>query len=69
MEISGIYGIYNKAKGIWYIGQSSDVLRRFGNHKSNLRHNNHENKHLQRAFNKYGEDAFVFQILEICPVE
>jgi hypothetical protein len=29
-------------------------------HRCDLRHNRHDNKYLQNAWNKYGEDAFTF---------
>jgi group I intron endonuclease len=38
-------------------------------HKYTLRNNIHINEHLQRAFNKYGEEAFDFEILEECKEE
>lgn len=34
-----------------------------------LRHNRHYNKHLQSAWNKYGEDNFDFIVLEECTKE
>lgn len=49
-----------------YVGSSADVNRRLRGHLSNLKSNIHENVILQRAFNKYGEDAFSFEILETC---
>jgi group I intron endonuclease len=33
-------------------------------HQSNLRNNKHKNQYLQNAWNKYGETAFVFGIIE-----
>lgn len=36
-------------------------------HRSSLRANRHHAKHLQRAWNKYGEKAFQLVILQICP--
>lgn len=34
-----------------------------------LRADKHPNKHLQKSFNKYGECAFIFEILASCPLE
>ncbi len=55
----GIYKIVNKITGKVYIGQSVNVFHRTGTHRSNLNANkNNENKHLQSAWNKYGEENF-----------
>ena len=31
-----------------------------------MRHNKHQNDHLQKSFNKYGEECFVFEIVSEC---
>jgi len=60
----GIYIIRNLVNNKIYIGSSVNIKRRFSQHKSTLRHNTHRNKHLQNAWNKYGEINFEFVILE-----
>ena len=65
----GIYMILNKNNGKIYIGQSIDAEYRMKKHKQQLTGNYHLNTHLQRAWNKYGEDAFEFNLLEKCPKE
>ena len=65
----GIYLIFNLANQRVYIGQSKNVKTRLAIHKSSLRHSNHSNDYLQNAFNKYGEDKFVFRSVEYCEVE
>jgi len=51
-----------------YVGSTTRLFcQRIGDHKSNLRNNKHSNIHLQRAFNKYGEENFKFEILEEYP--
>ena len=62
----GIYIITNKQSGKFYIGKSKNIEGRFAHHKAELRHNNHYNIHLQRAWNLYGEESFVFSVLEEC---
>ncbi len=51
-----------------YIGQSTDIKNRWMRHKSELNNNRHINNHLQSAWNKYGEDCFVFAVIEECSV-
>ena len=48
-----------------YYGSSNDFPRRKSQHLSRLRRNDHVNKHLQNAYNKYGEESFVFVILNV----
>lgn len=67
-KVSGIYQIKNICNDKVYIGQSSDILKRFYNHKSELKRNKHTNKHLQRAWNTYGQNNFSFDILEECEI-
>lgn len=62
----GIYKIENIINGIVYIGQSRNIYRRFCSHKYQLRHGKCANIHLQRSWNKYGEEAFEFSIIELC---
>ena len=62
----GIYMIQNLVNGKMYIGQSVDIEKRWGEHRSGLRGNDHGNKHLQRSWNKYGEDNFEFTIICEC---
>ncbi len=66
---SGIYVISNTKNGKVYIGKASNFKDRWNNHKKLLRDKSHYNPYLQNAWNKYGEKAFKFQVLEYCPVE
>lgn len=63
----GIYAIVNLNDG-WgtaYIGQTTTSFReRVKNHRSMLKRGVHGNSHLQRAWDKYGTDAFCFHVLE-----
>jgi group I intron endonuclease len=63
-SLSGIYQIINTINGKIYIGSSVNLKQRFNDHKKLLRHNKHPNKHLQSAWLQYGENNFVFTILE-----
>lgn len=61
---AGIYKIECKITKKFYIGSSRRLKTRICEHKSRLRANSHQNIFLQRAWNKYGEDNFVFEIIE-----
>lgn len=63
----GIYAIENIVNGKKYIGKTGwDFIRRWRQHKSELRGNYHSNKYLQKSWNKYGEKCFEFYIIEEC---
>lgn len=59
-----IYKIENKINKKVYIGQTNDYNSRCGSHRCTLNKNKHDNIYLQRAWNKYGEDNFKFEIIE-----
>lgn len=59
----GIYKITNKQNDKFYIGSSVNIEMRWYAHKSYLRRNVHGNQHLQNAWNKYGEECFIFSVL------
>jgi group I intron endonuclease len=63
---SGIYRIRNLVNDKVYIGSTTEMgfCERLKDHLRSLRRNAHGNSHLQHAWNHYGEDAFIFEILE-----
>lgn len=63
-RISGVYLIVSIKDGYKYVGSSGDVCRRAKMHLSSLRHNKHHNKLLQESFKKYGEENFIWKLLE-----
>lgn len=63
---AGVYMIQNILNGKRYIGSTNNFKRRINRHRSELRMGIHHSIHLQRAYNKYGEDKFVIVILEKC---
>jgi len=64
---SGIYIISYNNKN--YVGSSSNLKKRIREHFSCLKRNTHPNSRLQRAFNKYGIEAFSCKIVSTCPPE
>ena len=61
----GIYSIRNSKNGHIYVGSSSHLERRIKAHKRLLHRGKHHSIRLQRAWNLYGADVFLFEILEI----
>lgn len=59
-----IYRITNMANDHFYIGSAESFERRVWQHKYALRRGEHKNPRLQAAWNKYGEEMFVFEVLE-----
>lgn len=63
----GVYIFRNTINGKCYIGSTVMTLKkRMEHHLWHLRENKHKNNHFQSAWNKYGEDAFEYDILEVC---
>ena len=67
--MTGIYLITNTVNDKIYVGQTVDIEDRWGNHKARLNGGYHNNKHLQRSWNKYGSDSFSFTVLTECAEE
>lgn len=63
---SGVYVIRNTANLSCYIGRAVSFENRVYLHFWSLRRGDHHSQHLQRAFDKYGEDVFEAQLLEEC---
>jgi group I intron endonuclease len=64
MKHIGIYKIRNVTNQKFYVGSSNDTKDRFRKHRNLLRKNKHHCKHLQAAWNKYGEECFRFEVIE-----
>jgi group I intron endonuclease len=64
---SGVYKITNKDNGLVYFGQATQLGTRAQQHESKLLKNKHHNRHLQHAWNKYGPDAFEFEVIAVYP--
>lgn len=62
----GIYRIRNIIDDMCYYGSSINIHKRWNRHKNELNKNKHTNIFLQRSWNKYGQDNFIFEIIEEC---
>lgn len=65
MSTQGIYKITNTFNNSVYIGQSVNCKSRMQSHRRALIGGYHDNSHLQRAWIKYGESFFIFEVIEV----
>nr|UVX74785.1 MAG: GIY-YIG catalytic domain protein [Bacteriophage sp.] len=66
---AGVYLISNNVNGKCYVGSTIHLDQRRKEHFSRLANNKHINAHLQNAYNKYGREAFDFEILETVDID
>ena len=69
INYSGVYRITCSPTGKTYIGSAKRFKARWSLHKVQLRQGKHHSPHLQNAWDKHGQDAFVFEILLVCAPE
>lgn len=62
---SGIYTITHIASGRVYVGQSCNLEKRWQSHRGYLMRDAHDNQKLQRAWTKYGPNAFAYAVVEL----
>jgi group I intron endonuclease len=63
--LCGVYEIRNVKTGKRYVGSSINIPKRLATHKRRLSNGSHTNKHLQNAWDLYGEEFFEFNVLAI----
>ena len=62
---TGVYMIEHRESGKKYVGSAAKSFsQRWGQHRRTLRKGTHHSSYLQSAWNKYGEDSFVFRIVK-----
>jgi group I intron endonuclease len=69
MDRCGIYQIRCAISGKSYVGSSCRIEARWHTHRRQLRKKEHRSPRLQQAWNKHGEAAFDFSVLEECARE
>ena len=65
----GVYRIDNIVSGKVYIGSAEVFEKRKYDHFYCLKNGIHANRHLQNAYNKHGDGALVFSIIEYCQID
>lgn len=69
MAEHGVYRIRNLINGKCYVGSaagSKGFVGRWSEHRRDANQQRHHSIIFQRAWNKYGVDMFVFEIIELC---
>lgn len=62
--MGSIYKILNKITNECYIGSALNFDKRKYYHLYDLKHQKHHSPILQNSWNKYGEDVFLFKVIE-----
>ena len=66
---AGVFQVKNIANGKVLLGSSLNLEGPLNGHKFMLTMGNHRNPALQKEWNEYGADKFVFEILEVVKVK
>ncbi len=61
----GIYKLENLVNGRMLVGSSSNLPGKENSYRFQLRQGSHMNRELQRDYNRYGEDKFVFSVVDL----
>ena len=60
---AGVFQIKNNKNGRVLIEASPDIQSKWNRHRTELRFGSHRNKVLQKDWNEYGEENFIFSVL------
>jgi len=61
--LMGVFQIKNIENNKVLIDHSIDMESKWNRHKIELKFGNHRNRSLQKDWNEYGEESFVFEVL------
>lgn len=62
-KIRGLYKITNAYSGLFYIGKSVDIYKRWITHKKDFENGTHAGGAFQYDYDVFGKEAFKFEIL------
>ena len=68
MSVQGVYIIKNTKTCDGYVGASVKVYERWAAHKRSLDKDKHYNPLLQAAWNHYGPEIFILEVIEAVPL-
>jgi hypothetical protein len=60
----GVFQIRNTSNGKVFVATSTQLDKVWNRHKFQLEFGSHPNKELQRQWNEFGADSFVFEVVE-----
>lgn len=63
LSIPGIYTVTNTVLGTVYVGHARNIRKRWEQHRSTLGTGTHRNRYLQSAWDKFGPEAFRFEVI------
>lgn len=66
-KMPGLYLVYNKVSNKTFVGSAYNMKKRFKQMQLAMQTNACINRHLNNSVNKYGIDAFSFEVLLYCP--
>jgi group I intron endonuclease len=69
MKPAGVFQVKNTVNGKVLLGSSLNLEGPLSGHKFMLTIGRHRNEALQKDWNEYGPDKFVFEILEVVKVK
>ncbi len=61
--VAGIFQLMNVKNEMVFIEDSLNIYSKWNRHRTELRFGSHRNKRLQKDWNEFGEENFVFSIL------
>lgn len=64
--MKGVYKIINTINGKFYVGSSKNIPSRISRHFYELKRNSHHSAYFQRAYNKYGKENFIHEVVLEC---
>jgi group I intron endonuclease len=65
----GVYKIHCLKNNKTYYGSAKNLKKRWKDHVRSLKEGKHHNKYLQKDYDKYGQNAFEFKVLESCTTD
>ncbi|NRD72178.1 GIY-YIG nuclease family protein [Shewanella sp. VB17] len=67
LEPMGVYRILNQEEHLYLMGSSKNIRATLNRHRTELKFGTHRNKALQADWNRLGNEAFSFEVVELLP--
>lgn len=63
----GVWAVHNTVDDRWLVGASPNAKGRLNRERFTLDHGSHPSRDLQADWNRLGEEAFTFEVLDTIP--